>query len=180
MSLANKNDVIYLVGMMGAGKTTVAPVLAQYLGYCFVDTDLEVERMKGKSCHEIVDDVGVDGFRALETQVLAEISFKTRLVVACGGGIILRQENWNYLRKNNAIVIWLNLPLEEIHKRIKDELRANLRGLDSLQLKIKLKEIFAQRHLLYAKADLHISLDGKETPQKVAFLINEALEDFGR
>ncbi|NEU79887.1 shikimate kinase [Nostoc sp. UIC 10630] len=178
MSLPEKT-IIYLIGMMGAGKTTTAPLISQHLGYGFTDTDREVEKAKGKSCHEIVDQIGVDGFRILETQVLAEIAKRKRLVVACGGGIILRDENWRYLRQDNAVVVWLNLPLEEIHKRIKNELRPNLRGLNSEQLTIKLEEIFENRKTLYAKlSDICIKAAPAETPEKLATKIIDELNNF--
>jgi shikimate kinase len=176
-----EKTIIYLIGMMGTGKTTTAPLIAQHLRYSFTDTDREVEKATGKSCHEIVDQVGVDGFRILETQTLVKISKRKCLVVACGGGIILREKNWPYLRQDNAVVVWLDLPLEEIHKRIKNELRPNLRGLNSEQLKIKLKEIFEQRKTLYDKlSDICIKVTPKETPKQLVTKIIGELNQFYR
>lgn len=176
-----EKTIIYLIGMMGAGKTTTAPLIAQHLEYGFVDTDREVEKTKGKSCYEIVDQIGVNGFRVLETQILAEIATRKRLAVACGGGIIFREKNWQYLRQDNAVVVWLDLPLEEIHKRIKNELRPNLRGLNSEQLIIKLGEIFEQRKSLYAQlSDIRIKITPEETPKKLASKIISELNKFYR
>lgn len=169
--------LVYLVGMMGAGKTTVAPILAQKLSYNFFDTDLEVEKFTKKSCQEIVDEIGVDGFRSLETQILSKLSSCSNAVIACGGGIVTRPENWRYLQQKRAIVIWLDLPIEEIHRRIKNELRPNLKGLNSEELMLKLREIFAHRQHLYEESNLHIVLDGRESPQEIATQIQYELND---
>ncbi|MDJ0617067.1 MAG: shikimate kinase [Calothrix sp. MO_192.B10] len=171
-----EKSIIYLIGMMGSGKTTTAPVLAQQLEYNWTDTDSEVEKVTKKSCYEIVDEVGVEGFRTVETKVLTEVTTRTRLVVACGGGIIMRQENWHYLCQDKTVVVWLNLSVEEIHKRIRDEPRPNLRGLDSQQLRHKLEEIFIQRRSLYAQADISIFVNSGETPQQVATKVNQELK----
>lgn len=168
MNSTNKT-LIYLIGMMGTGKTTTAPIIAEKLGYSFADTDSEVEKARNQSSYEIVDEIGVNGFRKLETEALAKVAEYTQVVVACGGGIVLREENYPYLRQDNAVVLWLKLPVEEIHKRIESEPRANLRGLSSQELMTKLETIYAQRHDLYEKlSDICILIDPQETSQQLA------------
>ena len=84
---------IFLIGMMGAGKSTVGKLLAQKLGYNFLDTDPLIEKCAGKSIPEIFAKDGEETFRDLEQQVLSQVSAYTRLVVATGGGIVMRSLN---------------------------------------------------------------------------------------
>lgn len=80
---------IFLIGMMGAGKSTVGKLLAQKINYNFLDTDPLIEQCVGKSIPEIFTNDSENTFRDLEQQVLAQVSAHTRLVVATGGGIVM-------------------------------------------------------------------------------------------
>ena len=167
--VSTEKNIIFLIGMMGVGKTTIAPIIAKTLGYKLLDTDLEVEKIAGKSCDDIVKSSSVDKFRKLETKVLKQIYNCRNTVVACGGGIILREENRKYLLQKKAIVIWIDMKLEEIHKRIKNELRPNLKGLNSKELKIKLNDIYQERCYIYSKlSDICVKSNTNDSPQKVA------------
>ena len=84
---------LYLVGMMGAGKTTVGNLLAQRLGYSFLDTDNLISQAAGKSINEIFATEGEAVFRELETNVLSEVSSYKNLTIATGGGIVVSQFN---------------------------------------------------------------------------------------
>jgi shikimate kinase len=87
---------IYLIGMMGAGKSSTGIQLAERLGYRFFDTDAVIEAAAGQTIPAIFEHQGEDAFRELETQVLAELSAYQRLVIATGGGIVTRPMNWSY------------------------------------------------------------------------------------
>ena len=89
---------LYLIGMMGTGKTTVGQRLAKELGYRFFDTDVLIERVAQKSINELFAEEGETFFRDLESRVLGEVSACTRSVIATGGGAVLRPVNWSYLR----------------------------------------------------------------------------------
>jgi shikimate kinase len=102
--------------MMGAGKSTIGKLLATQLGYRFVDTDDLIVAYAKESIPAIFAKYGEAYFRELETKVLAEVSSHTRLVVATGGGIVMRDQNWSYL--HHGIVIWLDVPLEELWQRL--------------------------------------------------------------
>ena len=98
---------LYLVGMMGSGKTSTGRPLAERLGYGFVDADAVVEQAAGCTIPDIFENEGEPGFRALESQVLNAISQRHSLVVATGGGVVTRPENWGLL--HSGIVVWLDV-----------------------------------------------------------------------
>jgi shikimate kinase len=146
---------IYLIGMMGSGKSTIGPLLAQQLGYGFLDTDTTIEQLVGQTVSEIFQTVGEPEFRQIETQVLAEVSAHLRLVVATGGGIATVRENWNHLHQ--GLVIWLDPSVDLLVDRLQgDTTRPLLDTADDLQS--KLTTILAARHDKYAEADLQISI----------------------
>ncbi|KAL5216947.1 hypothetical protein ABZP36_008348 [Zizania latifolia] len=108
---------IYLVGMMGSGKTTVGKILAEVLGYSFFDSDKLVEKAVGiSSVAEIFQLHSEAFFRDNESEVLRDLSSMHRLVVATGGGAVIRPINWSYMRK--GLTIWLDVPLDALARRI--------------------------------------------------------------
>ncbi|WP_225938679.1 shikimate kinase [Kovacikia minuta] len=155
---------LYLVGMMGSGKTTVGQLLADRLGYQFVDTDVLIERVAGQSVSQIFAEVGEAAFRKLESQVLAQLSAYTRRAIATGGGIVLNRENWGYLR--HGIVVWLDVPLEQLQTRLQADTTRPL--LQDTDLATKLRTLMEQRQSLYAQADVRVTCDPGETPTQVA------------
>jgi shikimate kinase len=162
---------IYLVGMMGAGKTSVGKLLAQQLGYGFVDTDNVIEKAAGKSINDIFASEGEDSFRQMESKVLQEMSAFTRLAIATGGGIILRLENWGYLQY--GLVVWLDAPVELLVARLQNDTTRPL--LKNADLATELENRFHQRQPLYAQADLQISISQEQTPEQIAKQIIEAI-----
>jgi shikimate kinase len=155
---------IYLIGMMGSGKSTIGPLLAQHLGYSFLDTDTTIEQLVGQSVAEIFQTVGETEFRQIETQVLAEVSAHLRLVVATGGGIAIEQENWNHLHQ--GLVIWLDPPVEVLVERLQcDTTRPLLANAADLQS--KLATILAARRHRYREADIQISITQNLTAEEI-------------
>ncbi|EFN57649.1 hypothetical protein CHLNCDRAFT_34609 [Chlorella variabilis] len=99
---------LFLVGMMGSGKSTVGKLISQALGYCFFDTDTLIEQLSQKKVSEIFAEDGEESFRELETQVLAELSPFKNCVVATGGGVPTKAENWGHMQ--GGVSVWLNGP----------------------------------------------------------------------
>jgi shikimate kinase len=155
---------IYLIGMMGCGKSTIGPLLATQLGYSFLDTDITIEKLVSQSITEIFQTVGEPEFRKIETKVLAEVSAHIRLVVATGGGIPIDRENWNHLHQ--GLVIWLDPSIDLLIERLQsDTTRPLLATSEDLQSKLDL--ILAERRHRYAEADLRISIDRQLAPEEI-------------
>ncbi|XHX79666.1 MAG: shikimate kinase [Stenomitos frigidus ULC029] len=159
-----KGSNVYLIGMMGAGKTTIGKLLAAQLGYRFMDTDALVEQIAGLSISKLFAQAGEATFRQLENQVLAELCAYTKLVVATGGGIVLKRENWGCLR--HGIVVWLDVPVEQLQRRLKTDTTRPL--LQTADPSIELQSLLEQRQSLYAQADVQIRYNAAETPEEVA------------
>jgi len=151
---------LYLIGMMGVGKTTIGQRLATALGYQFFDTDQVVEQVTAHTIPQIFAQQGESGFRDLEAEVLAQISPFPRLVVATGGGIVLRPLNWSYL--HHGVVIWLDAPVEVLLERLRQE--ADQRPLlATADLEATLRQLLEQRRPLYGQADVHVQLSRQDT-----------------
>ncbi len=160
---------LYLIGMMGAGKTTVGKLLAKELGYRFIDTDEVITQVAGQSINQIFAQQGEEAFRTLESQVLSELCAYQRLIVATGGGMILRQVNWSYLR--HGLIVWLEVSPEDLYQRLQgDTTRPLLQHDNPLD---RLQEMIKQRQPFYAEADVKITITQEDTPEQV---INNILE----
>ncbi len=159
--------IIYLVGMMGSGKSKTGPYLAKALQYSFVDQDLLIEQVSKMSIAEIFEKEGEQCFRDLETQVLKEIGQRHSLVIATGGGVVMRSENWGILHQ--GIVVWIDTSREQLAARLNADqtrrpLLENNDSAKSLDLLIK------ERHPFYSESDLHMKVN-KETAKEVALNI---------
>jgi shikimate kinase len=159
---------VYLIGMMGSGKTTISPLLAERLGYSLVDTDATIERLTQTTITELFKTSGEAEFRKIESQVLAEVSAFTRLVISTGGGIAIARENWNHLHQ--GLVIWLDPSLDLLVARLEaDRTRPIL--ANAADLRTKLAGILADRQDRYAEADVRIKIDRELAPAEIVDLI---------
>jgi len=155
---------LYLVGMMGSGKTSTGRPLAERLGYGFVDADAVIEQAAGCSIPEIFERDGEAGFRSLESQVLSAISQRHSLVVATGGGVVTQPENWGLL--HSGIVIWLDVvPDQLLHRLNADSTVRPL--LQTTDPEASLNALLNERRPLYGEADLTVVIND-ETPEAVA------------
>ncbi len=152
------NNNIYLVGMPGAGKTTVGRQLARRMQRAFIDADQEIEARTGVRIPLIFDIEGEQGFRDRESKVIAELGSQSMLVVATGGGAVLRPENRAAL-KEGGIVVYLHATPRLLFERTRlDHNRPLLQVADPMK---KIEELFAVRDPLYREvADITINSPG--------------------
>jgi shikimate kinase len=147
---------IYLVGLMGAGKTTVGRQLAKRLGRPFYDSDHEIVERTGVPIPTIFEIEGEDGFRRREAQTIAELSDAQNIVLATGGGVVLNPENRRRLH-DTGWVVYLNVPPTMLYERTRhDRNRPLLQVADPLA---RLEELYAIRDPLYRDA-AHFVVNG--------------------
>ena len=162
---------IFLIGMMGSGKSQTGPVLAKMINYAFVDTDDVIEKASKQSISSIFEKDGEKVFRDVEKKVLKEISQHHSLVIATGGGLVTLPENWGILHQ--GIVIWLDLDLKRSIKRLESDKKKRplLIGDD---LDENFSQIYESRKPIYLESDLRIEVED-QSPYEVATMIAEQL-----
>jgi shikimate kinase len=151
---------LVLVGMMGAGKTTVGRRLAQRLGRRFVDSDEEIEKAAQMSIPEIFEQRGEPEFRAGETRVIARLLKDRDLVLATGGGAFVNAET-RTLVKAEAVSVWLKADLDVLFERVSR--RGNRPLLKTADPKGTLERLIEERYPLYAEAD--VTVMSRDVPQ---------------
>jgi shikimate kinase len=154
---------VYLIGMMGAGKSTTGRLLAKELGYGFVDSDTVIEQAVSQSITAIFAEAGERGFREIETQVLSQLAAHTKLVVATGGGIVLERVNWSHLQQ--GLVVWLDASIDTLWKRLEGDTKRPL--LQAVNPRQKVEHLLTQRHYLYNQADVRIEVTSEHLPEQV-------------
>ena len=170
--MQKSKDNIVLIGMPGAGKSTVGVVLAKKLGYGFVDSDLVIQERCGKLLHELIEERGVEGFWKLENEVNSSLD-RRRSVIATGGSAVYGAEAMEHLREIGAVV-YLKLPCGEIAERLGD---LNARGV-TLRPGQTLQELYEERVPLYEKyAHVTVECDGKMLREIVTEIAAEAFAE---
>jgi shikimate kinase len=166
---------ITLIGYRGTGKSTIAEFLGERLSMQVVGMDAEIVRRAGKAIPEIVEESGWDHFRDIESQVAADLGSKDGLIIDAGGGVIVRSQNIEYLKKN-GIVFWLVADEQTIVERIKDGTqRPSLSGSKSFVDEVA--EILAERTPKYeAAADYTIDTVRNTAEQAAAAIADIVLK----
>jgi len=162
---------IFLIGMMGSGKSQTGPVLAKMINYAFVDTDDVIEKASKQSISSIFEKDGEKVFRDVEKKVLKEISQHHSLVIATGGGLVTLPENWGILHQ--GIVIWLDLDLKRSIKRLESDQKKRPLLLGN-NLAENFSQIYESRKPIYLESDLRIEVED-QSPYEVATMISEHL-----
>jgi len=174
--LNNVNHPIFLVGPMGAGKSTIGKMLALRLNHEFLDTDHVIELRTGADIPWIFDVEGEDGFRERESSVLDEMIGMRSAVVATGGGIIMREHNRQLLRAQ-PLVVYLTASIEQLVERTyKDKKRPLLQVDDP---KAKIVELFNLRDPLYREVASFVLMTDGRSPKYVVQAIEEWLAASG-
>ena len=158
---------IFLIGFMGAGKSTGAGALKERLGYKRVEMDQRIEETRGMTISDIFARYGEAYFRNLESNTLIELGNETGLVISCGGGVVLRPENAEYMKRGGRVV------LLTVYERVKDsDERPILNGHMNVEF---IRQLLEKRRPFYeAAADIQVATDGK-TPEEISGEIIERL-----
>ncbi len=163
-TLSTRRDRVYLTGFMGSGKSTVGPILANTIGYDFVDVDRMIEEAEGISVGEVFRLRGEQCFRLRERELIVRLSGERNRVIALGGGALVDPLNFETVI-SSGILVYLRLPKEILMKRLqhredrpllKDETGARL---GESELRERIEELYRTREPLYAKADLILDAD---------------------
>ena len=170
-----KGRSIFLIGMMGCGKSSTGNILAQMLQYKYIDLDLLIEKVAKKSITSIFSDDGETVFRDYETRCLNEIIKIPSIVISTGGGVVTTSKNWGFLRQ--GIVVWIDIDKNVAIERLKEE-SFNRPLLKNENIEKKYIEIFECRKNFYAQADLQIKVVKEnitEVAEKIIFEIQKKL-----
>lgn len=151
---------IFLIGFMGAGKSTVARALHQKLGLPLVEMDERIVEEQGISINEIFERFGEDRFREIESRLILDLGEAGPSVISCGGGVVVRPENTEYMKKSGKVV-YLSATPETVFERVKSSTdRPILNGHMNVEYIAGLME--KRRALYEAAADLTILTDGRD------------------
>ena len=164
---------IFLVGFMGAGKSSVGAALAARLGYRYVDLDDEISRRLGAPIPEIFTSRGEAAFRAAESDELARCAALDDVVVATGGGAFCSDANREVIHRAGGVSVFLDLPWEVLRERLARDNSDRPMYDDTNQA----KELFEERLPHYRRALVRVSLVGDEDPDKVAGRVVETLRE---
>jgi shikimate kinase len=161
----NQQGNVFLIGPMGAGKTTIGRHLATLLHKRFVDVDHEIEKRTGVSIPVIFEIEGEAGFRRRESAVIEELTRDTNIVLATGGGAVLLEENRKVL-KERGIVAYLQADIETLVERTRRDRNRPLLQTDNPRGKIE--ELLQQREPIYREVADVIINTGQRAPSSVA------------
>ena len=166
-----KGRSIFLIGMMGSGKSQTGLKLAELLNYKYIDLDSLIEKLAKKSINQIFNDEGEENFRNLEASCLNETIKIPSLVISTGGGIVTKSKNWGTLRQ--GIIVWIDVDKDIAIGRLKNEIEKRPL-LQRKNLNDTYMSIFQSRENLYSQADFRIQVK-KENIEEVAMKIINAI-----
>lgn len=165
------NNII-LIGMPGAGKSTVGVVLAKNIGYSFLDSDLLIQEREKKKLHEIIENLGLESFNEIENEVNSSIE-TTQTVIATGGSAVYGKDAMEHF-KSIGTIIYLKLSYNELTNRLGDLTK---RGV-SIRQGQTLSELYNERKPLYEKyADITIDCDNQSIRELVETITYQLLQD---
>jgi len=168
------DNTIILIGMMGAGKTTIGKSLANYLDKIFIDSDQEIQKRTGVKIPVIFEIEGEIGFRKRDADMLQELIKINNIVLATGGGIILNEENRKFL-KQKGIIIYLRATVNDLLHRTRHDKNRPL--LQTTDLQAKLTELYDQRDPIYRElAHIVVEIGNLSVHQMVKYL-SQKLDD---
>jgi len=167
-----KNKIIYLAGFMGAGKSTIGPILANTIGWDSCDLDLLIEKQQSKKIKQIFEQEGEKFFRKIETEMLKAISTKSNLVVSLGGGTMASESNLAILKKSGT-TIYLKASADSFYKRLKykrDRPSLNVNESENFtkdKLVDRINDLMNKRKKFYEQADITVDTDNSSVGRTV-------------
>lgn len=166
---------IFLIGFMGAGKSSVARALVEQLHCPLVEMDEQIVKEQGMSINEIFEKYGEDHFREIESQLILALGSRQASVISCGGGVVVRPENTEYMKKSGRIV-YLQASPQTVYDRVKNSNdRPILKGHMNVEYIAQLME--KRRALYEAAAELTVVTDGKSTKEIAGEIIGRLEEN---
>jgi shikimate kinase len=172
--------IVYLAGFMGAGKSTVGPILANTLGWNYFDLDKVIEEKLGKKIKTVFEENGEPFFRQVESEVLKELSHSNNVIISLGGGTIVNPNNLNII-KSTGKIIYLKASIDSIYKRVafkRDRPNLIIDGEEFSKERLiqKINNLYNAREKYYNQADITIDTDNISigvTVDKLAKIIND-------
>jgi shikimate kinase len=179
-----EHTLIFLTGFSGSGKSTIGPLLANSLGYEFVDLDQSIEKLAGKNITRIFAENGEEYFRGLELSTLMELVKRNNIVISLGGGVLENDQSYSLIQKSGTMV-YLKSPSRTLARRLCNKTdRPLMRGekgqkLSREEIEEKIKTILARREPRYKSADITVETDVKRIGSTVEELTRK-IERFVR
>lgn len=173
-----KKSLIFLAGFMGSGKSTIGPILANALGWDFVDIDKDIERRSDRKIVDIFSSMGEQSFRVLEQDALHDLVARNECVVSLGGGTLTSEENFEFIRQN-GIIVYLQLSPEKILQRVKHRtdrpMLKDAQGnpLEGEELRKRIDGLLEVRERYYSKADIIIPADALKLGATVDTIVDK-------
>jgi shikimate kinase len=160
---------VYIVGFMGCGKTTVGRLLADHIGWRFVDLDEEIEAGERRTVANIFDEAGEAEFRRIEHQMIRRhvraVECGKPMVIALGGGTFVQPDNFALLA-NNGVTVWLDCPLDIIEKRV-----GNTSHRPLARDPEHLRNLYEKRRQDYARADFRVEIRSEDPQVNLAAIM---------
>lgn len=167
-------SAVVLVGMPGSGKSTVGRQLSRLLGWRFVDSDTEIERELGHSIRAHFERHGEASFRELEQTAIEHLAAQSGIVLATGGGAVLREANRVALKSHGNTVVYLRAGVDDLARRLRhDTQRPLLQDTDAVA---RLQQLYTQRDPLYRALADHVIDTGRSSVSAIAHLLAMQLE----
>ena len=171
-----KKNLIFLTGFMGSGKSTIGPILANALGWGFVDIDRNIETKTEKKIVDIFSTAGEQAFREIERTTLRELLTRDQCVVSLGGGTLANEENFDFIRQN-GVIVYLRLSPDKLVQRVRHKTDRPMlkdgegRPLNGEELQKRIDTLLELREQYYSKADIIILADTMKVGETVDAIV---------
>lgn len=160
--IRHRRKLIYLLGFMGSGKSTVGALVARGLGWPFIDLDTTIEAGQSMTIREIFEHAGEPFFREIERAALLEVSKTEPAVIALGGGTFVQESNMQFIRDRGGATVWLDTPFDVLfHRCVGMGNRPLFRDVESF------RQLLEQRLPYYRLAEYHVATE-RRAPEEVA------------